>query len=249
MGKPAHNKQVHPEITCEICEKVFTVKPYMAKNRRFCSLACMGIASRGLLVGEKSPLYSRVEHACKTCGKIFMVKAGYDARGRYQYCSKECRYPPHVEINCKWCNEPFKVTPGAKERGRKQFCSDTCKGSYQAYILGLGLTPTSIEVAVRCVLTEIGIQFEEQKQIGYWLADFYLPNHNLVLECDGDYWHSIPKTVKKDTKRDKWMKANGYKVLRLTEHAIKDNAYQCVVDGLAQQGIAPAIQQLRFFFD
>jgi very-short-patch-repair endonuclease/endogenous inhibitor of DNA gyrase (YacG/DUF329 family) len=248
-GKPTWNAKEHPAIICEICGKEFTVKAYMADDRRFCSLKCKGVGFRGVFAGDNNPRYNKVEHACIICGKPFMVKAVHDARGRGLYCSKECQYPPHVEMNCQWCNVTFLVTPGVKEKGERQFCSASCRGSYSAYIMGLHLGPTSIEVAVKRVLIELDILFVEQKQIGHWLADFYLPEYNLVLECDGDYWHSLPKQIEKDARRDKWMKSKGYSILRLPENKIKANALQCVVDGLAQQGINPTPQPLQLSFD
>ena len=44
---------------------------------------------------------------------------------------------------------------------------------------------------------------------------------NLVIECDGDYWHKYPTGSEKDHIRTKELIEKGFKVLRLWEREIK----------------------------
>jgi len=44
---------------------------------------------------------------------------------------------------------------------------------------------------------------------------------NLVIECDGDYWHKYPTGLEKDHIRTKELIEKGFKVLRLWEREIK----------------------------
>lgn len=74
-------------------------------------------------------------------------------------------------------------------------------------------------------LTELGVAYEREVPIGPYYADFCLPG-NVVIECDGDYWHKSRKS--KDERRDKYMAACGYRVYRATEFAIKQDAQACV---------------------
>jgi len=65
--------------------------------------------------------------------------------------------------------------------------------------------------------------------------DFYIPEHNLIIEVDGDFWHCNPDkfpnpeyiTQKRNIQRDKiktqWAITNGYKLLRFWENDIKNN--------------------------
>jgi len=63
----------------------------------------------------------------------------------------------------------------------------------------------------------MGLKFRRQHQIGDYIADFYCHEHRLVVELDG----GIHKTTqKKDHKRDAWMKAQGFKVLRFTNEQL-----------------------------
>jgi very-short-patch-repair endonuclease len=65
--------------------------------------------------------------------------------------------------------------------------------------------------------------------------DFYIPEHNLIIEVDGDFWHCNPSkfpnpeytTQKRNLQRDKiktqWALDNDYKLLRFWEDDIKNN--------------------------
>lgn len=52
------------------------------------------------------------------------------------------------------------------------------------------------------------------------VADFYLPDYNMIVECDGSYWHSKPDYIKRDKVKREWLKQNGYAVLVLTSENI-----------------------------
>ena len=58
----------------------------------------------------------------------------------------------------------------------------------------------------------MGFKFRRQHQLGDYVANFYCHEHRLVIELDGGV-HSIK--LKKDRKRDAWMEAQGFKVLRI----------------------------------
>ena len=81
--------------------------------------------------------------------------------------------------------------------------------------------PTSIERIVSTVLDAIGIAYSSQHQVGRYVVDFFVPSKSLVIEADGDYWHSLPERRVKDEQRDAYLRLSGYTVLRITEAAIK----------------------------
>lgn len=82
---------------------------------------------------------------------------------------------------------------------------------------------TSLEQAVWNVLDSLNIQYETQKRIGPFFVDIYVPSRNLVIECDGEWWHSHPDQVKYDRARDAYLLKHGYQVLRLPEVIIKSD--------------------------
>lgn len=62
-----------------------------------------------------------------------------------------------------------------------------------------------------------------QKPVGPYFADFYLEVFyddqvfRIIIECDGHGYHERTKEqVQHDRKRDRWMTARGFKVLRFT---------------------------------
>jgi len=58
------------------------------------------------------------------------------------------------------------------------------------------------------------------------IADFYLPNRNLIIQCYGSYWHSKPDYIKRDKKQNKWFRENNYKLLILnSEKILKEGVY------------------------
>jgi very-short-patch-repair endonuclease len=57
----------------------------------------------------------------------------------------------------------------------------------------------------------MGLKFRRQHQLGDYVVDFYCHELRLVLELDGGI-HASKRD--KDHKRDAWLKARGYKVLR-----------------------------------
>lgn len=79
--------------------------------------------------------------------------------------------------------------------------------------------PTSLEKAVADLLDTLEIRYEQEKQIGSYFVDFYLPSRKVVIEVDGHYWHNLPGRSEADVKRDNWLKLIGYKVVRIPERA------------------------------
>lgn len=73
---------------------------------------------------------------------------------------------------------------------------------------------------MRGALASAGITFETQRRIGNFYVDFLTPG-NVVVEADGDYWHSLPDVAAKDKRKDAYLSAQGYRVLHLSESEIR----------------------------
>ena len=95
---------------------------------------------------------------------------------------------------------------------------------------------TSIEAFVREALEEVGVKFIEQKAIRYINVDFFLPEHNVVIQVEGCYWHACPvcyplgpknmtqrKNVEKDKQTDEIIKEFGSKMFKIWGHELKEN--------------------------
>ena len=83
---------------------------------------------------------------------------------------------------------------------------------------------TSIEVKIQNFLKQLGIEFFTHQYMkiehGYQ-CDILIPSMNLVIECDGDYWHKYPVGREIDHIRTSELLSEGFKVLRLWEFEIK----------------------------
>jgi len=96
------------------------------------------------------------------------------------------------------------------------------------------------------ILTNENISFEKEKIVSHWSFDFYLYDHDLYIEIDGDYFHSNPllypegpktKTQKinnyRDKKKNTFCKENNIKLIRFWEYDILRNK-ECVQQRLLE---------------
>ena len=108
-----------------------------------------------------------------------------------------------------------------------------------------GQQRTSIEVAVEMTLIELGLVFVPQHPVDRCLLDFYLPDLGMVIECDGDYWHSLPGAKYRDMKRDMWLQSKGYIVIRITETEIHEDCRRAVLRALEVRNRVVAVRAAR----
>ena len=90
----------------------------------------------------------------------------------------------------------------------------------------------------RDFLMKLGVRYEwqfEPKEIGRFY-DFYLPEHNLIIEVDGGYYHADPRVVDEsklnpmqqrnkrvDEYKNRWAVAHGIPILRIWEKDIRES--------------------------
>lgn len=100
--------------------------------------------------------------------------------------------------------------------------------------------PSSIELMLRKALNKIGIEFEPHKKLlNITEVDIFI-EPNIVIYCDGDYWHANPSKynyneldnnqedhVERDTRNNILLEEKGYIVLRFWESEIKLNPDLC----------------------
>ena len=82
---------------------------------------------------------------------------------------------------------------------------------------------SSIEFIIRDFLAQLKIWYIPHKHIKIehsYQCDIFVPILNLIIECDGDYWHNYPNGNDIDNIRTQELKEKGFKVLRLWEHDI-----------------------------
>jgi G:T-mismatch repair DNA endonuclease (very short patch repair protein) len=90
---------------------------------------------------------------------------------------------------------------------------------------------TKIEIIVKEVLDKLDINYKKNYRCGRYIFDFYLKDHKLVIECQGDYWHGNLeyfenlneiqlKNIERDESKKKYIAENDLKSLFLWENEI-----------------------------
>lgn len=82
----------------------------------------------------------------------------------------------------------------------------------------------------------------EAKDIGRFF-DYYLVDHNLIIEIDGSYWHGDPRVVKEenltyvqkrakrvDAYKDKWALEHGIPIMRIWEKDIRERPNEVMAE-------------------
>jgi very-short-patch-repair endonuclease len=87
---------------------------------------------------------------------------------------------------------------------------------------------TTPENIVKNELDNLNIKYIMQYPYKYGIADFYIPQFNAIVECDGNYWHNYPLGTMKDLRNTIYLVSNGYNVYRFWESDIKENIKNCI---------------------
>lgn len=213
-GKAAPGRAVRKD--CPQCGVSFT-RP-ASVSREHCSRACYVLANSVTLTcvvcssefrvkrsqarsrptcSEACRVARQVFRPCSRCGTVF--KANH---ARHAHCSEACRRPP-LMVDCPTCGDTFRAQPGLAAR----FCSVRCYRRHTG--------ETVPERNVRLALDDLGIGYAQEEAIPGWQGpvDFLLADRALVVEVDEPYWHD--QVADRDARKDAFMRAQGYEVLRL----------------------------------
>jgi DNA mismatch endonuclease (patch repair protein) len=108
-------------------------------------------------------------------------------------------------------------------------------------IRGRGTKP---ELAVREMLEQLGVAYEEHARDLPGRPDFIVRSARVAVLVDGDFWHGwrfehwrfklsehwekkIAANRRRDARNRKLLKENGWTVVRLWEHQVRDSPARC----------------------
>jgi very-short-patch-repair endonuclease/endogenous inhibitor of DNA gyrase (YacG/DUF329 family) len=203
-------------VQCDHCGKDVTKQGYQVS--RYKKMFCNSDCHKSYMAKNKLT----IQRKCEQCNKKFTIHTTPSANMPFKYCSKECHnraMDTRYEKECPVCHKVFLAKPCNAKRGGDTYCSRHCKIK--------GKEPTLIEVIIGKVLSSLSVEYIPQYPIGRYVCDYFIPSSQLVIECDGSYWHSIPNVKERDRKKDKHFANRGYNVLRLPEDLIKNNLAAC----------------------
>lgn len=230
------------KIICKTCgkEKEYKLNVIKKGHGKFCSKKCKGIRQSQEQAGEKSIHWKggKVKINCKVCGKEKYYKQNDIKRGGGRFCSKKClglywsgKNHPNwkggkIQIICKGCGKKKHVDPDKLRKNRGKFCSRSCSAIWR--IKYQKTHNTDIERLIEDELIRRNIPYTKQAPLlGITLVDFLLL-HDVVIYCDGDYWHNKPDIKQRDDNQNFILKFYGYKVFRFTGKEIKKSARKCL---------------------
>lgn len=230
---------MHPKNTktCTVCGARFVVK-WLRNPNKYCSDQCRLDALHRGNRGENNVNWKPpVQKTCEWCSKPYLAEP-WNA-GERRWCSRECSdearrnitgedhplYKPKVCMACEVCGTERMVKPSLVSRFRA--CSRRCAGA----LLEMPRI-SSLETATKAVLDLLGETYEQQARFRWYSVDFYLPERSTVIECDGAYWHSLPKQQRIDKAKDTYLRKRGIVVVRITEADIRRDVWSAVVNAL-----------------
>lgn len=99
------------------------------------------------------------------------------------------------------------------------------------------------------LLDDIGIKYENEYVIGPWSFDCFIPSKNILIEVQGDYWHSLPKAVRLDKSKSTYINKyyNQYKIIYFYEHEFYQN--NAVIERLKYELGISKLELIDFDFD
>lgn len=261
---------------CDHCKEEFCNKPkprYLKREHHFCGKQCADLAcQKGGVIFEKKKInyiskYG-VEHhfkdkniqekRIKSCVKKYGGKcpmSGKEVKDKTKniFLQKYGNHPSKLE----WMKEKKKSTC-LKKYGVDSFSkTDKFKQSVDwAEVARKGLATRSRQGNVN--ISKIEIKFHQfllqnfgkvdtQVPIREWNLDFYLPELEIYIQFDGNYWHgldvtveqlqvkntkiskSIIKTKERDLIREQWFLENKIKLVRVVEKDFKDKKYDKIL--------------------
>ena len=96
---------------------------------------------------------------------------------------------------------------------------------------------SSIELKMKDELDRLEVKYIHQKPIanGKFILDFYLPEHRLVIECNGDYWHSLPDRIERDKNLRRYVERKGRDIVFIWEHEINEDSEKVLNKALREK--------------
>lgn len=239
-------------VNCLNCDKEIRTYPSRIKrgDSKFCSKQCFNISENLKVALKKAQLkrwaghkLKKTKRVCIVCGKEFEVDTSTLKYRPCLCCSIKCsgehRSKTHrgsehhnwtggrVERTCKVCKKIFYVKKSQIKWSGAKFCSFKCRSLYgikhHSHKYG-----TDIEIIMKEALLNTNIKFAYQKRIETITRVDFLVLPKLVVQCDGDYWHNLPKQIIKDIQIDKDLTIEGYKILRFWGSEIKADIASCI---------------------
>jgi len=242
---------------CPVCLKDFKVSG--KQKRTYCSRDCLKIGFKTQLKGEANPNYRHGPKYCIDCGTEISKNAiarcnsctGVWITGKNNpFYGKTHTSEAKEKISKISSNNKYWVGKKHKEESKLKLSlvqktnwnsfTDEQKAERFAHLAKgtktqLSNKRTNPELKTQAILEQNSIPNKPNEHMyNKFFVDFLLPEHNIVIEVFGDYWHANPlvfptpsasqcKQIKKDKSRIAYLEKCGHKVLIVWEKDLKED--------------------------
>lgn len=248
------------EKECKNCGSTFRIRKSQTKNGRgkYCSRECVDERKKVTYKGSKNPMFGKTlsekrkeslrENSVSMWKKKREKIEKRISESKENFFKKHGCYPGHTEKAKKKRRNTLKEKYNKEHNWEGEFgerkCDKTTKKKYGKSSLKMCLNSsrknkkgTSIECKIIEILDKNKVSYKKQFSIKKFIVDFYLPNQNLVIEADGDYWHGNPnkynefdkiqkKRRKIDKRKNNTLKKLGYNLIRFWGSEIKNSNFE-----------------------
>jgi very-short-patch-repair endonuclease len=137
------------------------------------------------------------------------------------------------------CEKISKALTGKpKSEAHRKILCETLARNRKEILKG---NPSKLEFTFADILTGLGIEFVHQYEVDGFNYDFYIPDKNILIEVDGDYWHAHPdkyvelnnmqkKNKGLDKLKTKHAADRSYQLLRFWEQDITCNRFDVIAN-------------------
>lgn len=196
------------------------------RQTKYCSEICRRENFKNLSIIHSSPKFGKIK--CDICNlefssnnfkrhrdvclpyekKLCLVCDNELESGHFKWCSEKCwRKYFNLPSECKNKNCSKKLSDG-----QKYFCSNLCLRTNS-----LKNTISKVEIYFGEKIEEIfGVKLHSQFNLFGRCFDYKVPGKNILIECDGSYWHSRPDVIKHDKIRNGIADRFGFILQRFT---------------------------------
>jgi len=204
------------------------------------------------MIGEKNPMFGKQsinkgkKLSIETKNKISISKKGREGLageknpmfGRKPYNKGKKLEELFDEEKIQTIKEKLRKTKEKHwnnlSKEQKELITNNRRKAIIDRIQKMNKEPTIPEKIVNEILVETKVSFVYQQKIDFYLVDFFLPDHNLIIEVQGDYWHGNPRSFpnlnqiqKINQRRDKAKKTffenKNFRILYLWEYDLKNH--------------------------
>jgi len=179
--------------------------------------------------------------SCTNCGKKTYKSNCHIIKYKNHFCSLKCanifQARNKIDFICITCGARFRWSKSRITQASPKYCSMKCRNNDKEHMINCGIQSTlvqqgkkglnKLELKGRKILEDLGLKFNEQVlMFDKFLVDVLLNDKKVIIQWDGEYWHSKPKRKQLDLSQDAYIEKCGYKVLRITDVEIKNNIKQ-----------------------